>query len=274
MYCLDRQRDMDSTVLKKNVSSFKYPIQKDRSGEFKIKPGSQINVCMTSDFFHEDADALRQDVWSMFKFRSDVIWNLLTKRAENIASRLPKDWNDGYENVRLGVTTENQRRADQRIPILLDLPAKHKYIICAPFIGPVDIKKYLQTGQIEQVLCGGENYDGARPCYYTWVYDLHNQCKDAGVEFNFYETGTCFVLPNGHKLFEPNRTKQSQNAFYLNAYSPPSHKPEFKLFYPGTNQPIVDPFAPSFDKPRCKDCANRHTCSGCSNCSKCLKKTP
>ena len=51
--------------------------------------------------------------------------------------------------------------------ILFDLPFKHKGIMCAPFIGPVSIRQYLTAGQIEQVICGGENYDGARPCT-TW----------------------------------------------------------------------------------------------------------
>ncbi len=53
------------------------------------------------------------------------------------------------------VTAENQN-ADERIPLLLDLPFKHKGIMCAPFIGPISIEKYLQSGQIERVVCGGE----------------------------------------------------------------------------------------------------------------------
>ncbi len=40
------------------------------------------------------------------------------------------------------VTCENQRRADERIPILLDLPFNHKGIMCAPYIGPVSIREY------------------------------------------------------------------------------------------------------------------------------------
>ena len=48
-------------------------------------------------------------------------------------------------------------------------------IMCAPFIGPVSIKNYLPTGQIEQVLCDGEDYDGARPCHYEWVKALHDE---------------------------------------------------------------------------------------------------
>ena len=80
---------------------------------------------------------------------------LLTKRPERVAKHLPNDWGDGWENVFFNVTCENQKRADERLPILMDLPFKHKGIMCAPFIGPLSIEKYLNGGQIEQVICGG-----------------------------------------------------------------------------------------------------------------------
>lgn len=54
----------------------------------------------------------------------------------------------------LNVTCENGKRADERIPILLDILAKHSGIIVAPFIGKVSIEKYLKTGKIEQVIAG------------------------------------------------------------------------------------------------------------------------
>ena len=63
----------------------------------------------------------------------------------------------------------------------------------APLVGSVDIGKYLAKGQIEQVLCGGENYDGSRPCHYEWVKLLYDQCREYDVTFNFIETGTCFI---------------------------------------------------------------------------------
>lgn len=75
------------------------------------------------------------------------------------------------------VTCENQRRADERIPILLELPFKHKGIMYAPFVCPISIQKCLPTGQIEQVLCVGEDYDGARPCHYEWVKKLHDEYR-------------------------------------------------------------------------------------------------
>lgn len=49
--------------------------------------------------------------------------------------------------------------------------------MCAPYIGPVSILKYLPAGQIEQVLCDGENYGGALPCHYEWVKSLGDECE-------------------------------------------------------------------------------------------------
>mgnify|MGYP003296070818 FL=1 len=115
---------------------------------------------MTSDFFIEEADEWRMEAWDIIRQRKDVVFFILTKRPERVKDFLPSDWGDGYENVLFNVTCENQRLADERIPILLDLPFKHKGIMCAPFIGEVKIDKYLDTAQIEQVIVGGENYDG------------------------------------------------------------------------------------------------------------------
>ena len=66
------------------------------------------------------------------RIRSDEKFFLLTKRPERILSCLPSDWKDGWDNIMINVTAENQKRADERIPILLDLPFKHKGIMCAP----------------------------------------------------------------------------------------------------------------------------------------------
>ena len=78
--------------------------------------------------------------------RPDVKFFLLTKRPERVRETLPLDFGDGWENIFFNVTCENQRRADERIPILLNLPFKHKGIMCAPFIGRVSIEPYLADG--------------------------------------------------------------------------------------------------------------------------------
>ena len=85
-----------------------------------------LRVCMTSDFFLEEADEWRDEAWEIIRQRPDVKFFLLTKRPQRVVDHLPKDWGDGWENVMFNVTCENQKRADERIPILLELPFKHK----------------------------------------------------------------------------------------------------------------------------------------------------
>ncbi|MDE6034101.1 MAG: phage Gp37/Gp68 family protein, partial [Muribaculaceae bacterium] len=53
----------------------------------------------------------------------------------------------------------------------------------APLIGQIEIDKFLRSGQIEQVIAGGENYDGARPCNFDWVKSLSAQCHKHDVSF-------------------------------------------------------------------------------------------
>ena len=81
---------------------------------------------------------------------------------------MPPNWDKGWNNVFLSVTAENQARSDERLPILLSLPFKHKGVMTAPFIGPISLTPYLESGQIEQVVAGGENYDGKRVLKYEW----------------------------------------------------------------------------------------------------------
>ena len=175
MYFLDRMRDRDGSDIYRTKAGFTYPLQKRRDGRYKIQSGEMIRVCMTSDFFLEEADGWRDEAWEIMRERSDVVFFLLTKRPQRVRDCLPWDWGDGWENIFFHVTCENQKRADERVPILLDLPFKHKGVMCAPLIGPVSLEKYLGCGQIQQVICGGEDYDGARPCDFAWVKELRRK---------------------------------------------------------------------------------------------------
>ena len=83
--------------------------------------------------------------------------------------------------------------ADIRLPLLKALPFRHKGVMCAPLVGAVSLKPYLEEGFIEQVICGGENYEGARPCNYDWVLDLRRQCIEKDVPFRFHQTGARFI---------------------------------------------------------------------------------
>ncbi|MBQ4466252.1 MAG: DUF5131 family protein [Oscillospiraceae bacterium] len=270
MYFLDRMRDMDGAKIFRTKTGFNYPIQKDRKGNYKIQSGEMIRVCMTSDFFLAEADAWRDEAWELMRIRSDVIFFLLTKRPERVAEHLPKDWGDGWDNIFFNVTAENQRRADERIPILLELPFKHKGVMCAPFIGQVSLRSYLETGQIEQVLCDGENYDGARPCHFEWVKLLRQECVDNNVTFVFCGTGRRFVKDGKLYKIEGNGL-QSQQAYKsgMSFQGKPMH---FDL-YDSLGYPIAeeDRYKPVF-RERCKTCGMRPACNGCSQCGRCNQK--
>ena len=172
MYFLDEQRGKSGADIYRTKAGFRYPLTKDRLGRYKVQSGEQLRVCMTSDFFLQEADPWRDEAWGIIRQRPDVVFFLLTKRPERVRGCLPHDWGEGWENVFFNVSCENQKRADERIPILLELPFKHKGVMCAPLIGEITLEEYLSTGQVEQVLCDGENYAGARPCRYEWVKRL------------------------------------------------------------------------------------------------------
>ena len=78
MYFLDRVREKIGSDIYKTKSGFDYPLQKDRYGNYKVQSGELIRVCMTSDFFLEEADKWREEAWDIIKQRSDVKFYLLT----------------------------------------------------------------------------------------------------------------------------------------------------------------------------------------------------
>ncbi|MBQ4227869.1 MAG: DUF5131 family protein, partial [Clostridia bacterium] len=173
---------------------------------------------------------------------------------------------EGWENVMFNVSCENQRRADERIPILLTLPFKHKGLMCAPLIGPVSIAQYLPSGQIEQVLCDGENYGGARPCRYEWVKQLHDECSGYDVTFVFCGTGRRFIKDG--KCYRLEGSVQSEQAA-RSGLSFAGKPIDFKLTSPlGKPIPKEELYRPFFGA-RCQRCGMQLICNGCSRCGKC-----
>jgi len=267
MYFLDRVRDRNGADIYKTKAGFTYPLQKDRKGNFKIQSGELIRVCMSSDFFLEEADEWRNEAWEIMRKRPDVKFFLLTKRPQRVKDHLPKDWGDGWDNVFFNVTCENQRRADERIPILLDLPFKHKGIMCAPFIGAVSIEKYLGDGQIEQVICGGENYDGARPCNFDWVKKLREECVAFKITFCFIETGTVFIK-DGKRYHIPKKVLQAEMAHKsgVNFVGKPMEWNLTDRF--GNPIPEDQLYVPHY-RDNCHKCGSKLICNGCSDCGRC-----
>ena len=152
-----------------------------------------LSTCFTSDFFVEDADKWRAEAWEMIRCRSDLHFMMITKRIDRFSDCLPDDWGDGYDNVTICCTVENQACADYRLPIYKRAPIKHKIIICEPLLERIDLSTYAVGEWIEQIVAGGESGYEARPCDFEWVMDLRRICVENKVDFWFKQTGSKFV---------------------------------------------------------------------------------
>jgi protein gp37 len=186
------------------------------------KKPRMIFVCSMGDLFHEDVpNSFLDQIFAVMAKAEQHIFLLLTKRpkrAKEYILRAMYDENCNYqgwyeaindleipdvtpmENVWLGVTAENQQRADERIPILMQIPAAKRFVSIEPMLGMVDLSI---PPHIDWVICGGETGPGARPMHLDWVRSLRDQCQAAGVPFFFkswgewmpsYETGATFEL--------------------------------------------------------------------------------
>lgn len=209
MFRRDAMYEKDSTIVSK-TSTFNLPYRKKRDGTFKLTAEDGcVYTCMTSDFFVEEADSWRLEAWQMIRFRCDLHFFIITKRIERFNVSLPFDWGDGYENVTICSTCENQKTADFRLPILLELPIRHREIIHEPMLEEINIEKYISSGKIENVTCGGESGDNARVCNYDWILNTRKQCEKYGVSFYFKQTGAKFKK-DGKLYTVPRKLQMSQ----------------------------------------------------------------
>lgn len=210
VYRRDSAFGKDSSIVNR-TADFELPLKKTRDKQYKLsKKDGLVYTCMTSDFFIDEADEWRDRIWEIIKIRIDLEFVIITKRTDRISICLPKDWENGYDNVTLVCTCENQCETDKRLPIFLELPAKRKEIICEPFLEKINISHYLKSGKINHVTCGGESGEKARECNYDWVLDLREQCVLADVSFYFKQTGTYFI--KGNKRYYIDRKYQMPQA--------------------------------------------------------------
>lgn len=206
VYRIDEKAGRASDKIYKN-SNFDMPVKRVRNGSYKIKSGETVYTCLSSDFFIAEADIWRGEAWKMISARPDVNFVIITKRILRFYEQLPEDWGDGYDNVTVACTCENQKRADERLPFFLEAPIKHRMIICEPLLERIDLSDYLD-GRIESVIAGGESGDFgvARPCDFDWILGIRDACIMSGTSFTFKQTGSNFVK-NG-KLYQIERKNQ------------------------------------------------------------------
>ena len=208
VYRTDARYGRDSSQVEK-TKNFDLPVKKDRKGTYKVPAGETMYTCFTSDFFLDEADEWRKEAWRMIKARADLSFFIITKRIDRFYASLPEDWGDGYENVTVYVTVENQEMADYRLPLLIKAPIRHKGIVCEPLLERLDLSVYLGAWT-QGVVVGGESGMSARLCDYDWVLDIRRQCDLAGVPFTFKQTGYRFKKDG--RLYLINRRYQHQQA--------------------------------------------------------------
>lgn len=185
----DEKRGVETEKIVK-TDNFYAPIEKKKNGEYKMKSGV-VYVCFQGDFLIEEADKWRSECWAMIRERSDCHFIFLTKRINRFDICKPSDWENGYDNVTVGVSCENQQAVDERLPILSAQPIKHRNIILQPLIEAVNIDPYISKAEL--VIVGGEYDINARPLCYEWVLDIREKCVKANVNFEFRQCATHFI---------------------------------------------------------------------------------
>jgi protein gp37 len=161
----------------------------------------RVFTCSLSDFFHKKADPWRDQAWSVIKDTPHLVWLILTKRPELIASRLPADWGEGYPNVWLGVSTGCNKTL-VKMDVLREIPAAVRWISSEPLLE--NISQKINLSGFDWVVTGGESGAGAeylwnpegdwrqefdtggrRTMELKWAENLRDKTKAAGLPFFF-----------------------------------------------------------------------------------------
>lgn len=163
----------------------------------------RIFCASLADVFEDRPDIFlwRDDLFRLIEQTPNLDWLILTKRPENIKRDLP-------DNVWIGTSVENQKYADERIPALLKVPAKVRFLSCEPLLGPVDLKLtspiwesddaedwHPRSDYLDWVICGGESGPYARPMHPDWARSLRDQCSSL-MPFLFKQWGAWITSEN------------------------------------------------------------------------------
>ncbi len=191
------------------------------------KKPRRIGVSFMGDLFHPSIS---------FEFILDVLYAtqqspqhaylILTKRPQSILDFIewfnmpissgdnPKaiQFGELENNLYIGVSVENQQAADERIPILLQIPAAMYWVSYEPALGPLVLPPdFLKLGKRARVVCGGETGRGARPMHPDWPRRVRDDCVAAGVPFWFKSWGEWA----GYEIYENMDRIQAINISYI-----------------------------------------------------------
>lgn len=169
-------------------------IERELSGN---KEPLKIFTCSWSDFFLEAADPWRKEAWDMIRANPEFIWIILTKRIDRAKDCFPEDWGEGWPNVWLGVSAENQQYWNERVDVLLQTPAAVRVVSAEPLLSEIDIKVSPLGFQnkIDWVIVGGESGNDTgnwlfRRCQTSWIGWIVDDCKELGIAVFVKQLGT------------------------------------------------------------------------------------
>lgn len=149
----------------------------------KWKKPRRIFVCSMGDLFHSAISAVHIcDILDICAQNGNHTFLLLTKRPERMR-RLSNARLRYPQNVWCGATAENQARLDERVPHLLETPAKVLFLSLEPLLGPVNLSQWLD--RLSWIIIGAETGPGKRPMNLDWARSVRDQCAEAGIPFFF-----------------------------------------------------------------------------------------
>lgn len=205
-------------------SYWRQPLKWDRAAVDAGRP-ALVFCASLADVFerrHDVHDA-RQRLFELIEQTPHLIWQLLTKRPENVRDMVPVRWllgDPGWpSNVWIGTTVEDQQRADERIPWLLDVPAPVRFLSCEPLLGHVDLSDYApigytiptdyetgtdydidRSGAVDWVIIGGESGPHHRKLNLDDARDLVHQCEAWDIPVFFKQIGGARPTSGGDQL--------------------------------------------------------------------------
>lgn len=214
-----RGNGLDYTVENLGRGAF-YLDEKELLAPLKTRKPCTIFPGDMFDLFHESIpDEMIQRVFGLMIMAEQHTFQVLTKRADRMHRLLAEDhgWKNygPAKNIWLGVSVEDQQRADERIPLLLQTPATVGFLSVEPQLEAINLDCFLgklpededgapYPGTLDWVICGGESGPGARPFNLAWAESLQAQCKAAGVAFFMKQVGS-HVIQGGERRKKKDR---------------------------------------------------------------------
>jgi protein gp37 len=200
-------------VTRTSVKTFNSPLQ--------WKEPKIIFTCSWSDWFIPGADKWRAEAWKIIRDTPQHTYQILTKRPELIRDRLPADWGDGYPNVWLGISAEDQENYMKRMADFIPVKAKVKFLSAEPLLGRIVLDSKINVGggitngikHLNWVIIGGESGHGKEPEDKNVKYgyraisghhfvDMINVCKEYDVPVFMKQMGTylakTYMLTDNH----------------------------------------------------------------------------